>query len=233
MLNHILSALSVEDRALLFPALEKVDLPARLKIEQPDQEIDHIYFIESGIAAVVTMVGRTRLAIGLIGPEGASGIPVFLGNSQTPHLTVMLTGGKAFRIRSDALRSAMAGQPEVKRLLLRYSMAFFDQVVNTAVSNASSSIERRVARWVLMASDRFDGDRVPLTHEVIAYSLGIRRAGVTQVLDYLRERGLIHTQRGSILILDRHGIENLAGPFYGVPEFEYVRLVDNFIPLTN
>jgi CRP-like cAMP-binding protein len=233
MLNHILSALAAQDRALLFPILEEVDLVARLKIEQPHQDIEHVYFIETGIAAVVTTVGQTQLAVGLIGLEGASGVPVFLGNSQTPHVTVMLTGGKAYRIGSDALRSAMADQPELKRLLMRYCLSFFDQVANTAVSNSSSSIERRVARWVLMASDRFEGHRVPLTHEVIAYALGVRRAGVTQALDFFRDRGLIHTQRGSILIVDRQGIETLAGPFYGVPDLACMRLGDSFLPLAN
>jgi CRP-like cAMP-binding protein len=226
VLNHILSALSAEDRAVLWPTLEHVDLPARLKIEKPHQEIDDVYFIDTGIAAVVAMVSRTKLAVGLIGPEGASGIAVFLGNSRTAHLTVMLTAGTAYRMSSGALRSAMVGQPDVKRRLSRYCLAFFDQVANTAVSNASSSVEQRVARWILMASDRLEGPGVPVTHDVIAYALGIRRAGVTQALDFFRERELLHTRRGSILVVDRQGLEGLAGPYYGVPELEPRRLVD-------
>jgi CRP-like cAMP-binding protein len=231
MLNHILCALSAECRSQLLPLLEEVELAPRLKIEQPNQDIEHAYFIETGIAAVITTVGQTRLAIGLIGPEGASGMAVFLGNSQTPHLTMMLTAGNALRVRSAALRSAMARQPELKDLLLRYSLAFFDQVANTAISNALSSIEQRVARWLLMASDRFAGNKVPLTHDIIAYALGVRRAGVTGALDFFRGRGLVHTRRGSVLVIDRKGIESMAGPFYGVPESEYARLVDTSVPL--
>jgi len=230
MQNHILSSLSSEDRSSLLANLEEVELKSRQELEQPDHQIDYAYFIEAGIAAVLLVSGKDRIALGLIGCEGASGIALFLGNSQSPHSTVMLTAGRASRIRTDDLQTAMEQRGELKRLLLRYSLAFYNQTAHTALSNAMTVMEQRVARWVLMTHDRFAGNTVPLTHEIISYMLGARRAGVTEALNKLQANKLIQVARGSIHVLDRKGIEALAGHFYGIPEKEFVRLVGTFWP---
>ena len=230
MQNHILSSLSPKDRAFLRADLEEVNLTVRQELEHPNKEIEYVYFVEAGIAAVLLVSGKDRVALGLIGCEGTSGIAVFLGNSQSPHSTAMLTEGKAFRIATASLETAMDQRPELKRLLLRYSLVFYNQVAHTALSNTFTKIGQRVARWVLMTNDRFAGDEVPLTHETISYMLGARRAGVTEALNDLQTQNLIRVTRGSVLVLDRKGIEAVAGQYYGIPEKEFVRLVGTFWP---
>ena len=60
------------------------------------------------------------------------------------------------------------------------------QTVHTAIANARGKIEQRLARWLLMAHDRIDGDELPLTHEFLALMLGVRRPGVTESVASLR-----------------------------------------------
>jgi hypothetical protein len=55
--------------------------------------------------------------------------------------------------------------------------------------------------------------------------LGVRRAGVTVALQAFEERGLIATKRGQIAVLNRAGLEGVAGDSYGAAEVEYARLV--------
>lgn len=76
-----------------------------------------------------------------------------------------------------------------------------------------------------MADDRVSDDVLPLTHEFLSLMLGVRRAGVTEALQSLARRRLIKAGRGEIAVLDRKGIERVAGDFYGVPEAEYRRLI--------
>ncbi len=97
------------------------------------------------------------------------------------------------------------------------------------MSNGSHRIEERLARWLLMCHDRVDEDDLPLTHEVIALMLGVRRAGVTEALNILEGQGIIRAGRGNIVVLQRTKLEKAAGDSYGVPEAEYRRLIG---PLT-
>ena len=76
-----------------------------------------------------------------------------------------------------------------------------------------------------MAHDRTRDKTLPLTHEFLALMLGVRRSGVTEVLQSLRQQKLIENGRNKIVVLNRTGIEKLAGSSYGVPEKEYRRLI--------
>jgi hypothetical protein len=53
----------------------------------------------------------------------------------------------------------------------------------------------------------------------------VRRAGVTEALQSLKRQKLIQTGRNKIVVLNRKGIELVAGDSYGVPEKEYRRLI--------
>jgi CRP-like cAMP-binding protein len=108
---------------------------------------------------------------------------------------------------------------------LKFAQAFGVQTTHTAICNARSKLDVRLARWLLMAHDRVGGETLTLTHEFLALMLGVRRPGVTEALHALREHGLISYRRGIITLKDRKGMERKAGPAYGVPEAEYRRLI--------
>ena len=132
--------------------------------------------------------------------------------------------GEGQRLRSDDLREAMQTSPTLQALLLRYGQALMVQTAQTALANGRAKIGERLARWLLMAHDRADGDELPLVHEFLALMLGVRREGVTLALQRLEGINLIGAKRGRITILDRKGLEECADGSYGVPEAEYERL---------
>jgi CRP-like cAMP-binding protein len=113
---------------------------------------------------------------------------------------------------------------QLRTLLLRFVQAFMTQMSQTTLATARANVEERLARWLLMAHDRLDGNELPLTHEFLALALGVRRAGVTTALRELEERSLVSVKRGVIVLEDRNGLVKLAGDLYGVPEAEYRRL---------
>lgn len=224
-MNHILSALPRADARWLLPRLKPVQLKARDELETSNQPVKRVFFIETGIAAVVSNSGKASIALGLIGCEGSSAVAVMLGDTRSPHSTVMLNDGTALSASADELREAMEHCPRLSGLLLRYVLAFYNQVAHTALANAMSSVEQRVARWVLMTHDRVAKHEIPLTHELIASMLGIRRAGVSTALKQLENAKLIEIGRGCVRILKLKGIREIAGDFYGLPEKEFLRLI--------
>jgi CRP-like cAMP-binding protein len=224
--NRLLAALSGDDRALLLPHLKPVALGLLKDIERPNRRIDTVYFMESGIASVVALqADETRVEVGLIGREGMSGIAVVLGGNQSPHSTYIQVAGEGQRMPANELRKAMMASESLRSLLLKFVQVFMVQTAHTAIANARSHIDKRLARWILMAHDRTGDTTLPLTHEFLALMLGVRRPGVTEALQSLKRLKLIKTGRNQILVLNRKGIERTAGDSYGVPEKEYQRLI--------
>lgn len=224
--NRLLAALSKDDRDRLQPHLEPIDLELRKPLEQPNKRIDNVYFLDVGIASVVAVQAKeTNVEIGLIGREGMTGLAIVLGNHRSPHATYIQAAGKGQRIAAAELRKALAASATLQVLLMKFVQAFMVQTAHTAIANARAKLDQRLARWLLMAHDRLDGNALPLTHEFLALMLGVRRAGVTEALNALEGRRLIEAARGRIVVRDRKGIERSAGGSYGVPEAEYRRLL--------
>jgi len=119
----------------------------------------------------------------------------------------------------------MERSASLRSILMHYTQAFMIQTSHTAVANARGSVEERLARWILMAHDRIEGDDIALTHEFLAIMLGTRRPGVTEGVQALSAKGFIRTDRGLITVIDRGGLLKRAGKLYGVPEAEYDRLL--------
>ena len=110
--------LEPEDFNLLKPQLERVPLPVGIRLLEPNSPIEHVYFLEQGIASVVanTPQGR-RIEAGIIGREGLSGIPALLGPDRTPHECFIQTAGEGLRIWADDLRRALAGSASLHQHL--------------------------------------------------------------------------------------------------------------------
>jgi CRP-like cAMP-binding protein len=224
--NELLASLSTGDFDLLGPHLQSVTLSLNKNLETPNRRIETVYFPEGGFASVVAVQSNGKMVeVGLIGREGMTGLPIVLGNHRSPHATYIQSPGMGQRILATELRKAIQTSVSLRDSLLKFVQAFGVQITHTAICNASSTLDVRLARWLLMAHDRIGDDSFPLTHEFLSLMLAVRRPGVTEALHALRERGLISYRRGQIVVKDRKGMERTAGDAYGTPEAEYRRLI--------
>ncbi len=228
--NLLLGSLAPSDLALLQPHLIRVPIEREQVLVERDRPIAHVYFLEGGIASVVSVMpdsGRTE--VGIFGREGLSGIDVLLGSDRSPNETFMQVDGTfALRIAADDLRQATSQSPSLNALLLSYVQSFLVQLAHCAVANAHSPLEARLARWLLMCHDRVDDDDILLTHEFMSMMISAQRTGVTVTLHNLEGAGMIRSHRGRVTILDRQKLQDTAGNAYGRPEAEYSRLIAPF-----
>lgn len=228
--NLLLKALSDDDLALLKPALIRVPITRELCLHPANVPIEHAYFLEGGIASVVSERspgGPTE--IGIFGREGVSATSVLLGVDRSPYRTfIQVDGSGALRIEVAALRAAMERSPTLRAILHAYAQVMAVQGASCAVGNAHHRLESRLARWLLMCHDRVSGDEIALTHEFMAMMIASQRSGVTVTLHVLEGIGAIRSKRGRVIVLDRDRLEDLAGEAYGEPEEEYRRLIGPF-----
>jgi CRP-like cAMP-binding protein len=213
--NQVLSSMSRDDLNLLTPAPQPIDLPLRKPLEVRNRRIEHVYFLDRGIASVVASgAGHGGIEIGIIGCEGVTGLAVLMGADRSPHETYMQVAGAGRRVNASQLRDLMSQSKSLHRFLLQHGYAFTVQTAQTALANGRHKIEERLARWLLMAHDRMQGNELPLTHEFLALMLGVRRPGVTVAIKALQETGVIRAQRRGILVLDRAGLEACSNGAY-------------------
>jgi CRP-like cAMP-binding protein len=223
--NLLLRALSAWDFGLLERHLEPVALKRGDVLVAPNEPIEHIDFLEDGIASVVGNANGHRVEIGICGREGMSGAAVLLGTDRIPHEHCIQVAGSGLRMRSDDLRRTIQQSPTLRQRLLRYVQALQVQITHTALSNACHGIDERLARWLLMCHDRLDGDDLPLTHEFLSIMLGVSRPSVTLALQRAEGAKMIKVHRGLVTIVHRAKLQEIAGDSYGLPEAEYTRLL--------
>lgn len=222
--NRVLGSLASEDFTLLENHLRPTSLRLRQCVEAVNRSVVTVYFPYTGIISVVALSSNRQQEIGLIGRDGMTGLPVVLGTGTSPYNAFVQVEGDGVCLTADDLRMLMQMSGSLRGALLRYVQVFVVQVAYTVLGNARAKLEQRLARWLLMAHDRLPGDELRFTHDFLAMMLGVRRAGVTIALHQLQSAGVISTARGTIVIVDRTGLERSAGGFYGIPERALERL---------
>jgi CRP-like cAMP-binding protein len=223
--NRLLNLLSEGDRVVLGPHMRRVQMTPRQVVEEPDKPITRVYFPEDGVISVVGASTMGDMEIGMIGKEGMTGAMIVFGNDQTPMKSMVQVAGSAMVIDAPYLREAMTAKPAMRDLFLTYVQVFSIQIGQTAVANAAALLSQRLARWLLMCSDRLTSKNIPITQEFLSIMLGVKRDGVAVVLNELEERGLIQSRRRLISIVDRESLIELADGTYGIAEEQYERLL--------
>jgi CRP-like cAMP-binding protein len=224
--NQLLAEMPAEAFNAIASHLQRFDLPLKFMLAEANAPVSYIYFPLHGIASItLKATNERRLEVGLFGREGMSSCSVLLGVDQAPSDTFIQVEGSALRIAARDFDDALRSCPPLSAFLLRFVQVAAVQTAYTAMSNGAFKIEERTARWLLMCHDRIAGDALPITHEFLGIMLGVRRSGVTDAIHVLEGRGFLRPRRGLIEIVDRAGLELIAGDSYGGPEAEYERLI--------
>jgi CRP-like cAMP-binding protein len=150
----------------------------------------------------------------LAGSEGFYGISVALGMTVSPMHVRVQGPGSAWRMGSSAFRRELVRTPALRDCVDRYIFVTMAQLMRNAGCNRFHVVLQRVARRLLMTSDRAHSATFNITHESLASVLGVRRVGVTVAASVLQKRKLIGYSRGIVTILDRAGLERTACPCY-------------------
>ncbi len=221
--NRVLAALPKTEIQRIARLLTPVSLPQEMVLL--DGVAPHGYFLEEGIASVVTSVANgSTVEVGIIGIDGVVGLPILLGAATGPGRTFIQIAGSGYRIEAQALKDEFERPGQFRQHLQRYMQGFMVQTAQTAACNRLHTIEERLSRWILACHDRVEADRLQLTHEFLGQMLGSPRTTVTLAAGLLHKAGLISYSRGLVTIENRTGLEEVACECYGVVRDEFARL---------
>ncbi|MEO7458328.1 MAG: Crp/Fnr family transcriptional regulator, partial [Gemmatimonadaceae bacterium] len=201
--NLILAALPELERSRLEAHLELVTAEAGAVMAEPDQPPAHVWFPETATFAIASMQAPRGVDVSTVGREGMVGIAAFLGADAEPLRITCLVPGSAWRLPTSWLMRHASGGTHLERLLKRYALASLVGATQSAACLGLHSLDERCARWMLSVHDTAGSTPFPLTHQNLASSLGVRRAGATVAMRALRDAGAVQYTRGRVSIVDR------------------------------
>jgi CRP-like cAMP-binding protein len=224
--NFLLSSLTDDELRRVSSKLEPVTFALGEVLYESGEKIDHVYFPTTAIVSLLyIMEGGGTAEIGIVGNDGVVGVSLFLGGESTTSRAIAQSAGKALRMKQKDMIAEFKLVGRFHDLLLRYVQAMLTQISQTAVCNRLHAIEQQLCRWLLLSHDRLNSDKLVMTHDLISNMLGVRREGITLAAKKLAARKLITNMRGTITVIDRHGLEMAACECYEVVNAEYNRLL--------
>ena len=215
--NRLLAALPFKEYERLAPNLKPFSLKYGDAIYAEGSLIKYVYFPLGGIVSLLSAVDeRSLLEVGIVGREGMVGLPVFLGVKRSANRAIVQGTGESLRLTTAAFISVCSFQGDLPILLRRFAQSLMSQISQSAVCFRFHSVEERLARWLLMTSDRIGSNDFQLTQEFLSNMLGVRREAVNKSAVEFHSRGLINYSRGHIEITDRRKLEETACKCYAL-----------------
>jgi CRP-like cAMP-binding protein len=226
-MNTLLASLPPEEYQRVSNELTWRPLKVRQVLHKHGEPLSEVYFpgrsvcsitnvMEDGGVVEVATVGRE----GLVGVSAVFGAPVASGEA-----FVQIAGEPAAVMSIDAFRREMDRRGAFYDIVTRYSQAFVNMLMQSVACNGLHSAEQRCCRWLLMSHDRIAQDEFPLTHELLAIMLGVRRPTVTLVMADLTRAGIVSHVRGHIRIVDRKALEAASCECYRNVRMVFERLL--------
>ena len=213
--NRLLACLSTPNRNLLLKSCTVVNLPLRTPLYEAEAVPTHAYFMTSGMTSIVSMTATGEMVeVGIIGSEGVVGGFHLLGPARVSTRAFIQIAGTALKISFPELRRLFRTSEEIRARILEFEQAQSLSLSQVATCNGLHQAEARLARWLLMASDRTESNLLRVTQEFLGMMLGASRTTVTITAGLLQRAGLIEYRWGEVKILNRPMLEETACDCY-------------------
>ena len=211
--NTILECL--DSQAVERLQLHPVTLELAKVLEKPGGRIEHLVFLEDGIASMTTVFeDGSQVEAGMFGYEAAIGAPSLMGVVRSVNQIAMQLPGHGYRTTKQAAEREFRRGEVFHDLVLRFTQCQSVQTSQAAGCNARHNVQQRLSRWLLVSRDRVTSDAMQFTQEFLAAMLGVERPAVNTVARNLQERGAIQYSRGRVEIVDRPLLESLTCECY-------------------
>lgn len=225
--NRLLAMLPRSDLDRLLPRMRRVSLARKQILHKAGERIGEIYFPNGGVCSMTTVMSDGRMVeVATIGNEGVVGISAIFGREiANGESLVQVPAHDALAMPIEVFRDELERNPAFSLLINRYLQAFLVLLLQSTACNSLHSAEERSARWLLMTRDRVGCDQFPMTQELLAVMLGVRRPTVTLVLQKLGQRGVLRYSRGRVEVTDAPALERVSCECYGAVKTEFERLL--------
>lgn len=225
--NQLLAALPSVVYQHWLPLLESVDMPLGHVLYESGTTLNHIYFPTTAIVSMLyVMENGASAEVAIVGNEGLVGMGLFMGGGSTPSRALVQNAGRGYRLPAAFAKRQFEDCKPVMHIFLGFTQALIAQMTQTGACNKHHSLDQQLCRWLLLTLDRYQGNELRMTQQMIANMLGVSGTLMRAGAQTLQDEGLLHYADGRITVLDRPGLENRTCECYALVKKEYERLLE-------
>jgi CRP-like cAMP-binding protein len=219
--NCLLASLPPEDFESLRRHFRNAVLAAGSILFDAGDVPSKAYFPHGGaVSRGIVLANGHMIETALVGRDGMLGGLPWDGEGATCRAMVQIEAAASV-IDAELLRQLAKEREGIAAMLWRHERLLLLQTQRTAACNASHSLEERLCRWLLRASDACGKTALSTTQDTLAELLGVKRTSVSLIAHGMQEAGLIRTRRGQIEILDLNGLRENACECYANTAAQY------------
>jgi len=193
-------------------AIEKSFMPNEFIFWDGDAP-EWFYITAEGKVKVIkySSLGK-EFIIAFFGPGEMFGEVAVFENKPYPASAQTITETKVVGIKREDLLSFLVNWPQVALKIISVLAGRLRDAQGRLRDLAGERVEQRLASVLLMLSAKL-GNTLPFTRQEIADTVGTTTETAIRIMSQLKDRGIIRSVRGKVIILDEEKLRLLAeGP---------------------
>ena len=208
--NAFLACLDMDARNALMRSARRIQLNVGQGL--PVSEAQAVYLPDSGLVSLLWSGPDARIAeTAVVDREGAIGLVEALAEAPIGFASRALTSGAGTLLSASALRTLIQQDEIAAAAVWRCAARATREARQAAACRALHTVHARLSDVLLDYAERIgDYDRLPVTHEVLSWSLGVCRTTVTAVIREFSDQRLISTGRSRVAIVDPFAMDRQA-----------------------
>ena len=215
--NEILLSFSPEDLEAIRPRLRRIKLKAGQVLYEPGDEVDCVYFPETGLISLMTgMRSGQEVENTSRGRNGGIGYVESCGSEMMVSRAVVQLSGDAWVLPACDYRARYDESRAMRNLIHRRIEILLADARQSVACQAVHTAEGRLARMLLETWHATGSARLRLTQDFMADRIGVGRTTITHAAGRLQEQGQIRYSRGQVTLLDLEGLKRSACECYEV-----------------
>ena len=181
------------------------------------------YRVVSGVVHIheIDSTGKEFLLVAF-GPGNCFGVMQVIDGGPYPQHATAQGPVTLDCLSEEALNRLRQRWPEVDRALAVWAVRRLREAMNLLRDRTFLSLRHQLAGRIdflleFVHIDKSSGEamRLPLTHEMLAASVGASRQAISAVLKDWAQKGIVHYHYGQFTVLDREGLRAEAQPSDG------------------
>ncbi|MFC1954135.1 Crp/Fnr family transcriptional regulator [Chloroflexota bacterium] len=172
-----------------------------------------LYIVTEGKVKVIKHSSQGReFIIAFFGPGEMFGEVAVFENKPYPASAQAVAKTKVMGIKREDFLSFLASRPQVALKVISVLGGRLRDAQNRLRDIAGERVEQRLASVLLMLSSKL-GFTLPFTRQELADMVGTTTETAIRVTSHLKDRGIIRSLRGKVIILDKEKLRLLSeGP---------------------